>query len=88
MNRVSNKGFPNTIHEVVFQPNQFQPTRNGAYEKVSITESTRVAVKKALDGYDYSKGALYFRTVKGSENSWHERNLDKLFVHGGHVFYK
>lgn len=87
MNRVNDKTFPNSIHDVVFQQNQFQPTRDGAYEKVNIAENTKIAVRKALKE-NYSKGALYFRTVKGSENSWHERALIFLFEHGGHRFYK
>ena len=88
MNRVKDKGFPNTIYDVVFQKNQFQPTRDGAYEKVIITDLNRSAVNKALSGIDYSQRALYFRTIKGAEGGWHEKSLTKLFDHGCHRFYK
>ncbi len=88
LNRVRDSRFPNNIKDVVFQENQFEPTRNGAYDKVTVSEATKTAVARVLAGMDYSQGALYFRTEKGVEGSWHEKALTKLFAHGGHVFYK
>lgn len=88
MNRLKSNQFPNTIHDIVFQKNQFEPTRNGVFDKVIPSKNTIVAVDKAINGTDYSQGALFFRTMKGYQNSWHELNLTKLFTHGGHVFYK
>ena len=88
MNRVKSKGFPNTIKEVVFQPNQFEPTRNGAYERAVVMPTVIAAVNKALQGADYSNGATFFRSLRGlSPDSWHETRLKKLFDHGGHRFY-
>ncbi len=88
MNRVRHKDFPGTVKDVVFQTGQFEPTRNGAYEKAVIAVSTREAVTAALKGTDYSQGATYFRTVKGATpDCWHERALKALFTHGGHRFY-
>ena len=66
MNRVKHKDFPSTVKDVIFQANQFEPTRNGAYEKAIVSESTKQAVYIALSGTDYSQGALFFRTVKGA----------------------
>ncbi len=88
MNRVRDKRFPNSVRDVVFQPDQFEPTRDGAYEKVSVSLLTQEAVTAALNGTDYSQGAVYFRAVKGlSADCWHERALTALFTHGGHRFY-
>ncbi len=87
-NRVKSKGFPNGLYDVVFQPMQFQPTRDGAYNRAVPSEKVKVAVQKAINGEDCSQGALYFRTIKGAEGSWHEQSLVKLFDCGTHRFYK
>ena len=34
LNRVADPDFPDTIYDVVFQPGQYSPTWNGAYEKL------------------------------------------------------
>ena len=87
-NRVNSKGFPNTVEEVVFQKNAFEPTRNGAYENANPGAATITAVQKALSGVDYSQGATFFRTIRGAtEDCWHEKSLTTLFDHGAHRFY-
>ena len=89
INRVNSPQFPNTIRDVIFQPNQFTPVINGAFERATPDERIRNAVHRALRGEDYSpQGALFFRAVRGAEGSWHERTLTRLFDHGGHRFYK
>ena len=50
-----------------------------------MCQSLAEAVTKALDGMDYSEGALYFKGTKDNSN-WN--SLEKLFNHGGHSFYK
>ncbi len=87
-NRVKAKNYPNTIKDVVFAPNQFEPTRNGAYEKAVPSQETVIAIQEALCGVDYSQGALFFRATNGlTPDCWHEKALKPLFVHGGHKFY-
>jgi N-acetylmuramoyl-L-alanine amidase len=88
MNRVKSRGFPNTIRDVVFQPRQFSPVGNGAFERAAPCDRIKNAVHRALRGEDFSQGALYFRGVRGAECSWHETALTALFDHGGHRFYK
>ena len=88
MNRVNNKAFPDTIDGVLFQKNQFEPVTYGIYEKAAPTNANIQAVSKALSGTDYSQGALYFIAAACAAGSWHDKNLTKLFQHGGHVFYK
>lgn len=88
MNRVTNpEQFPDTIYEVVFARQQFEPTRNGAFEAANPTDNTKQCVLRALNGEDYSKNALYFKAIT-APNGWHESALKLLFVHGGHEFYK
>lgn len=88
MNRVNDKSFPNTVKDVVFQKGQFTPVAEGTYDKVNPSEKVKTAIEKSFT-IDYSKGALYFRTIKGATpDCWHEKSLVKLFDHGNHRFYK
>ncbi len=95
MNRVADEHFPNNIEAVIFQNKngeyQFSPVDDERYWKVKVSDKTKKAVQRALEGEDYSKGALYFiarkRTSAGSA-AWFDNNLNWLFKHGGHEFYK
>ncbi len=95
LNRVRSKEFPNSIEKVVFQREngkvQFSPTADGRYDSVHVTQSTKNSVKRALEGKDYSEGALYFveKTMANPKNvSWFESSLTRLFTYQGHSFYK
>ncbi len=95
LNRVADDQFPDDIESVIFQNKngeyQFSPVDDERYWKVKVSEKTKQAVQRALEGEDYSKGALYFiarkRTSAGSA-AWFDNNLEWLFKHGGHEFYK
>lgn len=91
VNRVKDGRFPKSIHDVIFQKNgnvyQFQPTSNGTYYSVNVSEMTKECVDRALSGEDYSQGALYF-TRRTSQYSWFNTSLTFLFIHGAHYFYK
>lgn len=86
-NRVRSNEFPNTVREVIYQPNQFSPILDGRWDKVTPTdECYRIA--KNLDSYkDYSCGATYFTSSKEA-NTWHSRKLVYVLEHGNHRFYK
>lgn len=96
LNRVASDEFPDTIKKVIFQKNddgdyQFSPVKSGKYWSVKVTEETRKAVRKALEGTDYSKGALYFmarKHARAKSAKWFDENLTRLFKHGGHEFFK
>ena len=90
MNRVRSLEFPNTVRGVVFEPHQFSPISNGSYYSVRVSKLTKKAVQKAIDGIDYSRGALYFmcRSASASSNvAWFDRDLRYLFSHGCHEFF-
>lgn len=71
LNRVLCSGFPNTIKGVIFAPMQFQPTRNGAYERAKPTATTIAAVNNVIKNGDTAQGAVYFMTVAASKTqSW------------------
>ena len=90
INRVLSKRFPNTVKGVVYQRNQFQPVSNGRINTVKVTPDTIRCVDRALDGEDYSNGAIYFmnRRASGKQASWFDSSLTYLFAHGGHEFFK
>lgn len=94
MNRVKHEEFPDTITEVVWDSSngvpQFSPTYDGAIYRVTVSDDTREAVKQALEGVDYSEGALFFVQKSAAEEqavSWFEKDLKRLFKHGCHEFY-
>ena len=91
LNRLESKNFPNSIEGVVFQKKQFSPIGDGRYYSVKVTEETKEAVNRALQGEDYSNGALYFaaRSMASSKNMrWFDNQLTYLFQHGCHEFFK
>lgn len=94
-NRISNKKFPHTVKDVIFQKTngdyQFSPVSDKRFWTVNVTKKTKEAVSRALQGEDYSGGALYFMARRGTSKSnaaWFDNHLDRLFKHGGHEFYK
>ena len=91
LNRMESEEFPDTVTEVVYQKNQFSPVIDGSINTCKVSMETREAVNRALKGEDYSEGALYFmnRSCSASKNvRWFDANLDYLFKHGDHEFFK
>lgn len=95
LNRVNHEDFPDTIKEVVYQKvkgtTQFSPVGNGRINHVSVSEETKEAVSRALEGEDISEGALYFAARKYADSEkmkWFDENLEFLFQHGAHEFFK
>lgn len=91
MNRVRDKQFPDSVTEVVYQRNQFSPVSNGRINQVKVTDLTVECVNRALDGEDYSQGALYFMNRGRSQRravSFFDSSLTYLFAHDGHEFFK
>lgn len=100
LNRVASSTFPNTVEKVVTQTHygslgltyQFTPAKpGGTYHTAVPSADTIKAVDRALAGEDYSGGAMYFaaRSYANSKHmSWFDKNLTRLFEHGGHEFYK
>lgn len=95
LNRVASNEFPDTIKNVIFQHDgndyQFSPVKSGRYWKVKISDETKQAVRRALEGEDYSQGALYFMSRKRARKKsakWFDESLELLFEHGEHEFFK
>lgn len=91
LNRVKSPKFANNIKDVIMAKGQFSPVSNGRIWTVRVSDETREAARRALDGEDYSQGALYFmaRSASSASNvTWFDRALTRLFKHGGHEFFK
>lgn len=90
LNRVKSDEFPDTIYGVIHQSRpsiQFSPVASGSYDRATASDPGCLeALELVIQGYDISQGATYFESVK-SKDSWHYRNLNFLFEHGGHWFY-
>ena len=87
MNRVANPIFPDSIHGVLAQKNQFSTYKGGALAKRTPTESCIIAAKLVLDGgvVEEVENALWFDAKCSS--SWAARNKTHLVTLGGHKFY-
>lgn len=95
LNRVESDLFPDNVIDVVWEKSggspQFTPTVDGRIHTVEVTDTTREAVNRAIDGEDYSQEALFFLEKKYSEEknvNWFDSSLKFLFRHGVHSFYK
>ena len=87
LNRVANPIFPNSVHGVLAQRNQFSTYKGGALAKRTPTESCIIAAKLVMDGgvVEEVKNALWFDAKCSS--SWAARNRTHLVTLGGHKFY-
>ncbi len=91
LNRVESNEFPDSIHGVVYQKSQFSPVIDGSINRCKVSDETREAVERALNGEDPSEGALYFmnRSKSAPKNvRWFDTKLSFLFKHGEHEFFK
>ena len=86
MNRVKDKRFPDTIHNVIYQKRQFSPVSSRKWNSFKPDKDSLKALELIENGYDESEGALYFESK--SKSTWHKDNLCFLFKHQDHYFYK
>lgn len=86
-NRIENEKFPNTLTNVLTAHRQFSSYGSGAYKKVTVTETTKLACEYAYQFTDTTNGALWFDSTNGK--SWADRHKTRLFTDTvGHAFYK
>ena len=94
LNRVMYEEFPDTVADVIYQYEyevaQFSPVSDGRIYEVTVSDLTREAVRQAMEGVDYSQGALFFIYKEYADSQgtqWFENDLKYLFKHGVHEFY-
>lgn len=85
INRVLHKSdFPNTIKEVIYQPNQFMSVQNGQINR-EVAAIAYEAARAALAGEDPTGGALFFYNPnKSTSEFWQTRTV--LIKIGNHAF--
>ena len=88
LNRVWSDKFPDSIEEVIMQRKQFSVTQEGGrWWTVEPNEDCYKALDMVMtEQWDESQGALYFESE--GRSTWHQDNLEYLFQHGNHYFYK
>lgn len=88
LNRVLDPKFPNTVNDVVFQPNAFSCVINGQIN-VTPTEECYAAVYDAISGVDPTNEAVFFYNPTIATCGW-MKNAPKSDTTqiGQHVFFK
>ncbi len=69
LNRVKHRDFPNTIREVIFEPLAFSAVADGQFW-LTPNQTAYNAVNDALNGWDPSRGALYYWNPTTSTSKW------------------
>lgn len=87
LNRVEHSKFPDTISEVIYQPNQFTSVRSRRWQLEPNEECYDALDLVFHDNWDDSNGALFFEATTNGEDTWHSRNLKYLGTYGNHKFY-
>lgn len=81
LNRVDSNRFPNTVHGVVYQANQFEAMWNGRVNKCYVKDSIRKLVLEELQNRTNNE-VVFFRTGKYSDYG------TPVFKVGNHYFSK
>ena len=87
LNRVNDSRFPDTIRDVIYQPNQFPPATNGLLDAANPDELTYEAALRALQGEVVAEGALYFYNPKRTTASFFT-SREVVIELGNHRFVK
>lgn len=82
----TNNWFPDTLVGILTEYPQFESYLSGAYQYVTVTETTKLACEYAYQIGDTTGGALWFDSTDG--NSWADNHRHMLFKdYVGHAFY-
>lgn len=69
LNRVKNPSFPNTISGVIYQAGAFDAVQDGQFN-LTPNDTAKRAAADALNGWDPSKGAIYYFNPNTTTNKW------------------
>ena len=85
LNRVDSAQFANSIYDVIFEPNQFQPVQNGSLYSHPSHESV-VAAKLVLEGAKEAGDSLFFN--RAGLDCWASRTKTYVVTIEDHSFYR
>ncbi len=80
-NRVYSNKYPNTLHDVIYQPGQFSSSEGRTPE-----ERHYIAAKLAMDGARTVPGNCYYFNTAG-QSCWASRNKTHICTIGSQAFY-
>lgn len=89
LNRRASEQYPDTIYGVIFDRRggvQFTPVASGTIYKTP-SESSIIAAKICLEGYNTDKAVLFFMNPKIATSNWISKNRPYAFTIGNHAFY-
>jgi N-acetylmuramoyl-L-alanine amidase len=86
LNRVKSASFPNTISGVIFQPGAFTAVADGQIY-LTPNESSKKAVKEAINGLDPSGDCLYYFNPDTATSKW-IWSRPQIKQIGKHIFCK
>jgi len=71
LNRLDHEEFPDTVKEVIYEKNAFEPVQNGSINQ-SADEESHEAVEEALEnkGSNKNKNLLYFYNPDTATSDW------------------
>lgn len=86
LNRVKHPDFPNTIKGVIYQPGAFTAVDDGQIN-LAANQTAYNAVRDAINGWDPSKGAIYYWNPSTAQSKWVWSRPITTQI-GNHVFAK
>jgi N-acetylmuramoyl-L-alanine amidase len=69
LNRVEHEQFPDSVKEVIYQRNAFEPVQNGSINEPASNEAIK-AVEKALVDQEKNEELLYFYNPDTATSEW------------------
>lgn len=69
LNRVEHKHFPDSIREVIYERNAFEPVSNGSINKPADGDAVQAVEKAVTDGEAYDQ-LLYFYNPDTATSDW------------------
>jgi N-acetylmuramoyl-L-alanine amidase len=85
LNRIESPAFPDTIRDVVYQPGQFSPVRNGEINKPADEESIKAVAAALTENRNMAGGSLFFYNPAIAESHWLDSRSTTMVI-GHHVF--
>ena len=91
INRVLDSHFPNTITDVIYQKHNGKYAFSAVWDGqiyLEANETAYEAIDYALNGFDPSRGSLYYYNPVTATDSWIFRNTEEVRTIGNHIFAK
>lgn len=87
LNRVEHEQFPDTIHDVIYQPRQFEPVMNGAFYNEATEESVQAALEILMRDEPIIEALYFYNPAIAASQEWFD-TLEFVEEIGNHVFRK